>query len=604
MSSRRPLLPRSRRRGSVLIVALIFSLVIAISLGSFLQISTTASRLSYRTFYQGVAMNIAESGLEQALWEINKDSGGWTGWESVSSNTYRKSFTLDDVAGGAKTTVKVYAKSGSGAYVIARAIVTPPTGAPIEKWIKVTLSKKSRFSVGGLGKHGIVANGNNVVMASWNSDPDKDASTAYVAFDESVKRDKAPLATLFIDASLNSGQADVNGTAAVGGSSLDLIKVGTQGYIGPFNTAPGVKDPDSVSTNFSTDLEPQEAPTQTRTALGAITSNLALPVDPAGDNKETVNGVTTYYYSASEISIGTNETLSITPGYNVVIVVTGDISVGGGDGAINIGGTRTTNTETHDVTYVAASLKLYTDGDVDIGGKGSANEVTLQTETPGVTSTPTAATTTTVRTTISGVRELKNTGNPKTVIGWQYDKEITTTVTVGSTSTSSTQTFRNLESMISNSGVMPVAGTTSTSDTVPAGSPVTSPSVFNVVGTEAGQPNNFWLIGTRTDAATTTRGPQSFKISGNGNLSAVVDAPNAKIEAKGGGNGGYIYGSLIGYELKFTGNDCFYYDESLANLDNNSRLGIDNWDELVSEGDRTSKVTNASSTTYASLMNF
>lgn len=79
------LLRSSRRRGSVLIVALLFSLVIAISLASFLNISTQASQLSYRTFYQGVAMNIAESGLEQALWEINKDSSyAWSGWESVT----------------------------------------------------------------------------------------------------------------------------------------------------------------------------------------------------------------------------------------------------------------------------------------------------------------------------------------------------------------------------------------------------------------------------------------------------------------------------------------------------------------------------------------
>ena len=583
-----------RRRGSVLIVALIFSIVIAISLASFLNLSTTASKLSYRTFYQGVAMNIAESGLEQALWEINKDSSyAWNGWDSVGTGAYRKSFSMEDVEGGAKTAVKVYAKSGANAYVIARAIVTPPKGSPIEKWIKVTLTKKSRYSVGGLGRKGIVANGNQVEMASWNSDPDKNAATLYVPFSESVMNDKVPLATLELDASLNAGQANVNGTAAVGGDSLDAIKVGSNGYIGPFGTANGVKDPNSVSTNFSTDLEVQTAPT-TNISIGAITANTTLP--RASDSPST-DGV--YYYRASQISLQ-NTTLSITPGKNVVLVVdgSGGVSVGGGSGSINVGGTLTTNTETGAATYTASSLKIYTDGDVDIGGKGSANEVTTQTYTPA-SSVPTTTATTTV---IANITDVYGKGQQKTtVIGWSYKQTITSVTSVNGTVTS-TKTIgpTTYTVLIANGATKPVASTTTTSTT----SSSTTPAITTDTGTIPGQPNNFWLIGTRSDADVLTKGPQTFKISGNGNLSAVVDAPNAKISAKGGGNSGFIYGSLIGYDLTFTGNDGFYYDESLANLDNNSKLGINDWDELVSTEDKTARISNVSSTTYSSLMSF
>lgn len=586
--------PSTRRRGSVLLVALIFSLVIAISLLSFLQVSTTASKLSYRTFYQGVAMNIAETGLEQALYEINQDSSyAWDGWTSVGGGAYRKSFTMEDVEGGAKTAVKVYAKGGANAYVIARAIVTPPKGDPIEKWIKVTLTKKSRYSVGGLGRKGIVANGNQVEMASWNSDPDKDPSTLYVPFSTSVMNDNVPLATLELDASLNSGQADVNGTAAVGGDSLDAIKVGTQGYIGPFGTPNGVKDPGSVSTNFSTDLDVQTAPS-TDVSLGAITGNYTLP---RGGDTPRSDGV--YYYRASELSLQ-NSTLSITSGKNVVLVVdgVGGVSVGGGSGSINIGSTLVHNTATGATTYTPASLKIYTDGNVDIGGKGSANEVTTQTHTPA-TSVPTTTTTTT---TITDVASVYGKGQQKnTVIGWSYKQTITAVTSVdGRTTSTTTSGPTTYTALIANGATQPVAGTTTSTST----STSTTPAVTTNTGTLPGQPNNFWLIGTRTDAEVETKGPQSFKISGNGNLSAVVDAPNAKISAKGGGNSGFIYGSLIGYDLTFTGNDGFYYDESLANLDNNSKLGINDWDELVTDGDRKGTISSASSTTYASLMNF
>ncbi len=602
MILRRPPAPRpSRRRGSVLIVALIFSLVIALSLASFLNISTNASRLSYRTFYQGAAMNIAESGLEQALWEMNRATGGWTGWEAVATNIYRKSFDMGGIEGGATSAVKVYAKTGSGAYVIARAIVTPPRGAPIEKWIRVTLSKSGRYAVGGLGRKGIVANGNQVEMASWNSDPDNNPNTLFVPFSEAVMNDNVPLATLDLDASLNSGQANVNGTAAVGGDSLDAIKVGTNGYIGPFGTAAGTKDPDSVSTNFSTDLETPRAPSATYTSIGAITGDTTLP---RSSDLDTSNPNKTYYYSATQLSL-TNNVLNITPGTNVVLVVdgVGGINVGGGSGAINVGGTLTTNTSTGAITYTSATLKIYTDGNVDIGGQGAANQVTTQTYTPE-SSTPV---TTTTYNTLSEIKDIYGKGNQKnTIIGWSYKQTTTTSVSVnGGTPTVTTSSPTTYTLLLSNvpTATKPVAGSTVPVVTTTTS---TSPAVTTTTGTLPGQPANFRIYGTRpdTDLAPGGRGTQTIKISGNGELSAVVDAPNGVIQAKGGGNSGFIYGSLIGYTLTFTGNDGFYYDESLANLDDSSKLGIDNWDELVTADDRSGKVSNVSSSTYASLMSF
>lgn len=589
MPSSPALSSRGRRRGSVLIVALILSLVIAISLASFLNLANSASRLSYRTFYQGVAMNIAESGLEQALWEINKGSGGWSGWESVGG-AYRKSITLGSVDGGASTVVKVYAKPGSGAYVLARAIVTPPQGSPIEKWIRVTLSKKSRYSVGGLGRRGIVANGNQVDMASWNSDPDNNPATPFVPFSSGVMHDNMPLATLDLDASLNSGQADVNGTAAVGGDSLDAIKVGTQGYIGPFGTPAGTKDPASISTNFSTDLEVQTVPAKTYTSIGSINSSITLPRSGDSPNSDGI-----YYYYAPQVSL-TNSTLAVSPGANVVIN-TGSVSVGGGSGSIAVGGTLVTNTSTGAVTYTPSTLKIYTDGDVDISGQGAANQVTTQSYTPA-SGTPVSIATTT---TIANVAAVYGKGQSKnTVIGWSYTKTITTVTTPqGGTASTSTTGPTSYTNLISNGATSaPTAGST----TITSSSTSSTPASTVNTGTIPGQPNNFWIIGTRTDADLALKGPQSFKISGNGQLSAVVDAPNASISAKGGGNSGFIYGSLIGYDLTFTGNDGFYYDESLGNLDANSKLGINDWDELVSSADKAGRISSVNPATYADLM--
>lgn len=615
LPARRPL--RSARQGSVLVVAMIFSLVIAISLVSFLRISTSASQLSYRTYYQGVAMNIAETGLEQAMWEINRQTAVWDKWEDLGSalrTTFPHEKPYYEVEGGAKAVVKVYAREKSGsqpAWVLARAIVTPPRGRPIEKWIKVTLDKKSRLRVGGLGRDGIVASGNNVVMGSWRSDPDKDPSTPYVAFTADLMDDNMSLATLELDASLNSAQADVNGKAAVGGDSLDAIKVGSQGYIGPIGTAAGVKDPNSVSTNFSTDLDIVTAPTATAKNLGSVGSDLTLPTDPASDpwTQDPKTGVITYYYTASQINL-TNKTLAITPGYNVVINIPKGsgtaLSVGGGSGSIVVGGTLQTNTMTGVKTYTPSSLQIYTDGDVDIGGQGSANTVNLVNYTPATSITGT--TTTTIKTTVKIHNPVKalytGSGSNKVLTGWSYTETVTTVTTIGA-GTPKTVVSGPTDRVrpVGNGATAPVPGETTTTYSEPSTTTTITDEVTQLVGSQAGQPVNFQIFGTRSNDAAKTLGMQDIKISGNGNLSGVIYAPNADISAKGGGNAGFVYGSLVGNTLKFTGNDWFIYDESLGDGDDNSRLGIEDWDELVSDNDRAT-VSNASSQTYKNLMEF
>ena len=88
----------SSTRGALLIVAMLISAVIAISLASFLRLATQSSQLSYRSFYAGASMNAAETGLEQAMWAINKRLEGDTtvgstnGWTVLSTGAVRRTF--------------------------------------------------------------------------------------------------------------------------------------------------------------------------------------------------------------------------------------------------------------------------------------------------------------------------------------------------------------------------------------------------------------------------------------------------------------------------------------------------------------------------------
>ena len=61
-------------------------------------------------------------------------------------------------------------------------------------------------------------------------------------------------------------------------------------------------------------------------------------------------------------------------------------------------------------------------------------------------------------------------------------------------------------------------------------------------------PENLEVIGTNTN-----EGVQTIKISGNGQLSATVYAPNANVELKGGGSSGRVYGAVVAYDASLVG---------------------------------------------------
>jgi hypothetical protein len=141
--------PRARR-GSVLLVSLIFSAIIAISIGSFLQLATNATKISYRTYNLGVAMNIAETGLERAMWSINRDAdgtaGAWDNWTLVNAgdDDYRRSFDLGSFQGGATSSTTTPSATSARAptkqlssMITGPAWIgssTPPMPAPPEMW--------------------------------------------------------------------------------------------------------------------------------------------------------------------------------------------------------------------------------------------------------------------------------------------------------------------------------------------------------------------------------------------------------------------------------------------------------------------------------------
>jgi len=98
---------------------------------------------------------------------------------------------------------------------------------------------------------------------------------------------------------------------------------------------------------------PTTAPTGvTAVALGNIDDDLTLP--QAGDTTASANydsATQTYYYRANSIDVGSNESLIFTPGQKVVLLVNGNISVGG-TGAIAHNCVGTSNCDATDVQII------------------------------------------------------------------------------------------------------------------------------------------------------------------------------------------------------------------------------------------------------------
>jgi Tfp pilus assembly protein PilX len=124
-------------RGSVLIVAMILVAVIGISLASYLSLNMNSTRLSQRSYMATAAMNLADTGVEEAVWSINQAVGGgtgaWTDWASVGTTDRRRNFSGFTLGAGLTGNVRVFVENANltaAPRVAARATITPSSGVP------------------------------------------------------------------------------------------------------------------------------------------------------------------------------------------------------------------------------------------------------------------------------------------------------------------------------------------------------------------------------------------------------------------------------------------------------------------------------------------
>lgn len=354
MHGRPPVSRLQSRRGAMLIVAMLISAVIALILGSYLNLNITSTRQAFRSFQNYAAVNLVEAGAEEALWSFNRHVEGqadaWSNWTTNGPAAWRK-FTGFDFTNNTTGWVKVYVgnyqpASGDSPRIVTLASVNPAHGAAITRMMELTLRNRSFFASGLVARDRITFNGTNTSVDSWNSDPDNDPDTAPVDYDISVRNDNGTVASESVDntaALIN--QADIWGYVYTGGAQP---QVGTQGSIKGSDTPVGVEvDPNRIATDFNADFDNVTAPAD-GVYIAAIGATLGVPglatkwrcpsLNLSGNNTLTILGKVTLVLTAAS---GTNA-LSMTGNSKIIIP----------DGS---------------------SLTIYTEGDLKMAGKGVGN---------------------------------------------------------------------------------------------------------------------------------------------------------------------------------------------------------------------------------------
>lgn len=338
--------PISSKRGSVLVVAMILSIGITLSIGSFIALTVNTTKLSQRSFHANSCLNLAEAGLEEAIYSLN--TADWTSWSTHSSGADNKFKTIPnfDLGQGntGEVTVVVYGATTSPApTIVSQGKATASLGPPIIKQLEIKVQRKSQFASGLVAKDTITFSGGNAYVDSYNSlDP---AYSTGGLYDASKKKDNGTVgsASVAVD-SITLSNSDVWGYVATGGA---FPSVGPNGTIKGADTPVGVDvDTNRVTTDFTADFDDvSDIPT----SFDVVLTNLA------GNSNHDL-GTAGLATTIKATNIDNNNGRTVTILGDVTLVVTNSLTVKGDF-----------------IVAANSSLKLYIEGDMDVGGNGLTN---------------------------------------------------------------------------------------------------------------------------------------------------------------------------------------------------------------------------------------
>lgn len=386
--------PIARRRGGILLTAMILAFCLALALTGYLSMTKSMLRNANRNLYLTASLDLAETGLEQAMWALNAaasdNTDAWKDWTTEDGNAWRR-FADFGYIGNDTGYVNVYVSNYArpGATIVTRSVITLADGQVIEKWVKARLKGRSLFEFGLVAREPFTAGGGNV-FDSWISDPDGDPDTASVPYSSGIARSNGSVATTSTatPAIELNGSAKVYGKVSVGTDTGASILYGALGGAATgwnptsvnwkaglkqnWGSTVGVKgDPseylrqDYLITGFSATFEAITAPSD---PADFLVGSYTLSYNDAAKNNAYVNKETlgqagkSQTYMMNKLTVKADGKLTIAGDVTVVLPPSGQTTfeiIQGGSLSLANG----------------ASLKIYTPGNIAVTGGASAGIV-------------------------------------------------------------------------------------------------------------------------------------------------------------------------------------------------------------------------------------
>jgi hypothetical protein len=322
--------------------AIIAMFVVSLLVGGYMTLASSEYRLATRSLLIGASFSLAEGGVDLAIDALNdSDTSGW----NVSGSTWTREVTGIEITTGGTGAIRVVITDATSntPTIHSEGIVSGHPSGDVTKQLQVSLTSgffpyKNGFD----SKNGFVLKGQNVTMDSYNS--------ANGAYSGSNRGSEIRVSTVSIETdAIDIGNANIFGYVAVGATlapgqtGSNVIDVGKNGTISSYGEAQIVQE-DRILTDYYASFPNRPAP--------SVSSGWEFP------NSGTITTSGTYYVDGDWSLGGNSGALAIAPNTDVILVVTGELNLTGK-------ATLTLNTD--------ATLKLFVEGDVSIGGNGILN---------------------------------------------------------------------------------------------------------------------------------------------------------------------------------------------------------------------------------------
>lgn len=328
----------ARSRGSVLAVALIFSVALGILTATYLQLAMNEFRRAEESLHFNGLVNLAEAGAEEAAWALINDD--WSSWLRQDGQFAWKRMTGIPAGGGREGSVLIMLDGyqDNRPTITIESQVTSPRQRTFTKQVRMQLQHRSMFANGLTARDKLRFVGGVAEIDSYDSRKGD--------YHPTVNRgDRGTAGSLLVEHdAVDLGNAKVWGYVATGGSDPS---VGPTGWIRGADTVgtPHI-DWNRVTRDFYAEFPSVALPT---------TGGLPLP---GGNTKNIGNSGTVQTYRLDELDLKSNETLNING--PVVIIIEGDTDI---KGTLNIND--------------GGSATIYANGDFVVGGNGSVNNTNV-----------------------------------------------------------------------------------------------------------------------------------------------------------------------------------------------------------------------------------